>query len=220
MEKRQVKDVLYSQVARIGKAVCSPKRLELIEILCQGEKNVDTLATEAEISVKLASAHLKELRLARLVDTRREGKNIFYRLVDRSVADFWVSIRSLAEERLVELRLALTSLAETPDQLTPLTGRELLAQAKRGEVVVIDVRPQAEFDTGHLPYAQSMPLSEVERRIRELPKRKPVVAYCRGPFCLMAREAVSLLRAAGVRATLLNDGVAEWRARGLPVQSN
>jgi len=220
MEKRQVKDVLYSQVARIGKAVSSPKRLELIEILCQGEKSVDMLAAEAEISVKLASAHLKELRLARLVDTRREGKNIFYRLVDRSVADFWVSIRSLAEERLVELRLALTSLAETPDQLTPLTGRELLAQAKRGEVVVIDVRPQAEFDTGHLPYAQSMPLSEVERRIRELPKRKPVVAYCRGPFCLMAREAVSLLRAAGVRATLLNDGVAEWRARGLPVQSN
>lgn len=218
MENRQVKDVLYSQVARIGKAVCSPKRLELIEILCQGEKSVDALAREAEISVKLASAHLKELRLARLVDTRREGKNIFYRLVDRSVADFWVSIRSLAEERLVELRLALTSLAETPDQLTPLTGRELLAQAKCGEVVVIDVRPQAEFDTGHLPYAQSMPLSEVERRIRELPKRKPVVAYCRGPFCLMAREAVSLLRGAGVRATLLTDGVAEWRARGLPVE--
>lgn len=217
MEKRQVKDVLYAQVARIGKAASSPKRLELIEILCQGEKSVDALAAEAEISVKLASAHLKELRLARLVETRREGKNIFYRLIDPSVADFWVSIRSLAEERLVELRLALAKLAETPDQLTPLTGRELLAQAKRGEVVVIDVRPQAEFDTAHLPYAQSMPLSEVERRIRELPKRKPVVAYCRGPFCLMAREAVGLLRAAGVRATLLSDGVAEWRARGLPV---
>lgn len=219
MEKRQVKDVLYAQVARIGKAASSPKRLELIEILCQGEKSVDALAAEAEISVKLASAHLKELRLARLVETRREGKNIFYRLIDPSVADFWVSIRSLAEERLVELRLALAKLAETPDQLTPLTGRELLAQAKRGEVVVIDVRPQAEFDTAHLPYAQSMPLSEVERRIRELPKRKPVVAYCRGPFCLMAREAVGLLRAAGVRATLLSDGVAEWRARGLPVST-
>lgn len=219
MEKRQVKDVLYAQVARIGKAASSPKRLELIEILCQGEKSVDALAAEAEISVKLASAHLKELRLARLVETRREGKNIFYRLIDPSVADFWVSIRSLAEERLVELRLALAKLAETPDQLTPLTGRELLAQAKRGEVVVIDVRPQAEFDTAHLPYAQSMPLFEVERRIRELPKRKPVVAYCRGPFCLMAREAVGLLRAAGVRATLLSDGVAEWRARGLPVST-
>jgi rhodanese-related sulfurtransferase len=219
MEKRQVKDVLYAQVARIGKAASSPKRLELIEILCQGEKSVDALAAEAEISVKLASAHLKELRLARLVETRREGKNIFYRLVDSSVADFWVSIRSLAEERLVELRLALAKLAETPEQLTPVTGRELLAQAKRGEVVVIDVRPEAEFETGHLPYAQSMPLPELERRIRELPKRKPVVAYCRGPFCLMAREAVSLLRAAGVRATLLSDGVAEWRARGLPVNT-
>jgi rhodanese-related sulfurtransferase len=220
MENRQVKDVLYAQVARIGKAVCSPKRLELIEILCQGEKSVDALAAEAEISVKLASAHLKELRLARLVDTRREGKNIFYRLVDRSVADLWVSIRTLAEERLVELHLALAKLAETPDELTPVTGRELLAQAKRGEVVVIDVRPKTEFQASHLPYAQSMPLSEVERRVKELPRRKPVVAYCRGPFCLMAREAVTLLRAAGVRATLLTDGVAEWRARGLPVESN
>ena len=218
MDKRQIKDVLYGQVARIGKAVCSPKRLELIEILCQGEKSVDQLATEAEISVKLASAHLKELRLARLVDTRRDGKNVFYRLVDESVADFWVSIRSLAEERLAELRVALARLAETPEQLKPVTSRDLLAQAKRGEVIVIDVRPETEFAAGHLPFARSMPVAEIERRLRELPKRKPVVAYCRGPFCLMATEAVSLLRGAGIRASRLDDGVAEWRARGLPVE--
>ena len=218
MEKRQIKDVLYGQVARIGKAVCSPKRLELIEILCQGEKSVDQLAAEAEISVKLASAHLKELRLARLVETRRDGKNIFYRLMDESVADFWVSIRSLAEERLAELWVAVARLAETPEQLRPVGSRDLLAQAKRGEVIVIDVRPEAEFAAGHLPFARSMPLAEIERRLKDLPKRKPVVAYCRGPFCLMATEAVSLLRGAGIRASRLDDGVAEWRARGLPVE--
>jgi len=216
---RQVKDVLYAQVARIGKAVSSPKRLELIELLCQGEKPVERLATEAAISLKLASAHLKELRQAHLVETRKEGKYVYYRLTSEAVADFWVAIRSLAEDRLLELRAALAKLAEHVDELTPVSREELLAQAGRGEVMVLDVRPEAEFQASHLPYAQSMPLEELHKRLAELPHDKPVVAYCRGPFCLMAAEAVELLRKEGYSAIRLEDGVAEWRAYGLPVET-
>jgi rhodanese-related sulfurtransferase/predicted transcriptional regulator len=218
MSGRQVKDVLYAQVARIGKAVCSPKRLELIELLCQGEKPVERLAAEAEISLKLASAHLKELRLAHLVEARKEGKNVYYRLTSEAVADFWVAIRSLAEDRLLELSTALTKLSEKMNELTPMSRKQLLAQARRGEVVVIDVRPETEFAAGHLPYAQSLPLAELQKRLAELPRDKPVVAYCRGPFCLMAKEAVEFLQKEGFQAIRLEDGVAEWRAHGLPVK--
>ena len=215
---RQVKDVLYTQVARIGKAVCSPKRLELIELLCQGEKPVERLAAEAGISVKLASAHLKELRLAHLAEARKEGKNVYYRLTSEAVADFWVAIRSLAEDRLLELRASLAKLSEHAHELTPMSREELLARAKDGEVTVLDVRPETEYATGHLPYAQSMPLDELKKRLDDLPRDKPVVAYCRGPFCLMAVEAVEFLNKQGFRAIRLEDGVAEWRANGLPVE--
>lgn len=217
MSNRQIKDVLYAQVARIGKAISSPKRLELIEILCQGEKTVEQLAKNAEISVKLASAHLKELRIAQLVEARREGKNMHYRLTSHAVADFWVVVRALAEDRLVELRVALAQLAQYPDELAPVGRKELLAQAKRGEVVVLDVRPESEFAASHLPFALSMPLAELHKHLDELPRDKPVVAYCRGPFCLMAKEAVEVLRGAGIQAVRMEEGVAEWRASGLPV---
>jgi rhodanese-related sulfurtransferase/predicted transcriptional regulator len=215
---RQVKNVLYTQVARIGKAVCSPKRLELIELLCQGEKPVERLAAEAGISLKLASAHLKELRLAHLAEARKEGKNVYYRLTSEAVADFWVAIRSLAEDRLLELRASLAKLSEHAHELTPMSREELLARAKEGEVTVLDVRPETEYATGHLPYAQSMPLDELKKRLDDLPRDKPVVAYCRGPFCLMAVEAVEFLNKQGFQAIRLEDGVAEWRANGLPVE--
>ncbi len=216
---REIKNLLYEQVARIGKAVCSPKRLELIEILCQGEKNVDELASAAEISVKLASAHLKELKAARLVEGRREGKNIFYRLVDTQVADLWVMLRTLAEERLLELQAAMRDLVTRPGELAPIDGKQLLAQAKRGEVLVLDVRPADEYETAHLPYARSIPLSELKNRLAEIPAGKPVVAYCRGPFCLMAKEAVDLLTRRGRQAVRMEVGVAEWRSQGLPLTS-
>ncbi|WP_026186379.1 ArsR/SmtB family transcription factor [Thioalkalivibrio thiocyanodenitrificans] len=219
MSERQVKDVLYAQVARIGKAVCSPKRLELIDLLAQGEKSVEQLASEAGISQKLASAHLRELRLANLVEARREGKNVYYRLSGKTVADFWVALRSLAEDRLLELRAALSKLSESIHELTPMSREEILELARRGEVVVLDVRPETEFAAGHLPYAHSMPLSQVQKRLAELPRDRPVVAYCRGPFCLMAKEAAELLNKEGFRALRLEDGVAEWRARGLPVET-
>lgn len=213
-----IKDFLYEQVARIGKAVASPKRLQLIELLCQGEKSVELLATQAEISVKLASAHLKELRLARLVETRRDGKYVLYRLASTSVADLWVTLRSEAEERLVELQVALANIVEHREELKGLDRKALLKKAAAGEVLVLDVRPSDEYATAHLPHARSLPVDELKRRLAELPKDTPVVAYCRGPFCLMAKDAVELLRKKGYRAFHLTDGVAEWRAHGLPIE--
>jgi rhodanese-related sulfurtransferase len=215
-----IKDHLYEQVARIGKAVASPKRLELIELLCQGEKAVEVLAAQAEISVKLASAHLKALRAARLVDTRKDGKYVLYRLAGTSVADLWVHLRAEAEERLVELQVALAAIVEHGDELEGVDRKSILARAKAGEVLVLDVRPEEEFAAAHLPHARSLPAEALKKRLAELPKNVPVVAYCRGPFCLMAVEAVDLLRKKGYRAFHLSDGVAEWRARGLPVESS
>jgi rhodanese-related sulfurtransferase len=207
---RHIKDLLYEQVARIGKAASSPKRLELIELLCQGEKTVETLARETSISMKLASAHLRELRSAHLVETEKQGKNVRYRIANRAVADFWVSIRSLAEDRLVELKMALAQLAANPQELTPQDRDSLVKLAETGDVVVLDVRPSAEYDAAHLPYAQSIPIDELKSRLADLPQGKTIVAYCRGPYCLMARDAVLLLRQQGFDAIHLPEGVAEW----------
>lgn len=216
---RSIKNHLYEQVARIGKAMASPKRLELVELLCQGEKTVEVLAAQAEISVKLASAHLKALRLARLVETRKDGKYVLYRLASNSVANLWVSLRAEAEERLVELQLALASIVAHGDDLESLDRESILRKAQTGEVLVLDVRPLDEYASAHLPHARSLPLDELRKRLAELPKNMPVVAYCRGPFCLMARDAVELLQKKGYRAFHLTDGVAEWRAHGLPIET-
>jgi len=216
---RTLKNHLYEQVARIGKAVASPKRLELIELMCQGEKTVEVLAAQAEISVKLASAHLKELRQARLVETRKDGRYVQYRLASTSVADLWVTLRSAAEERLVELQVALASIIGHGDDLEGFDRAAILKKARAGEVLVLDVRPAEEFATAHLPHARSLPLDELRKRLAELPKDMPVVAYCRGPFCLMAKDAVEFLRKKGYRAFHLTDGVAEWRAHGLPIEA-
>ena len=213
------KHFLYEQVARIGKALASPKRLQLIELLCQGEKTVEALAAQADIGVKLASAHLKELRSARLVEARKEGKYMQYRLASTSVADLWVSLRTEAQERLVELQVALANLVNQDDPLEGLDRKTILKKAAAGEVLVLDVRPADEYAAAHLPHARSLPVDELKKRLAELPTDTPVVAYCRGPFCLMAKDAVELLRKRGYRAFHLTDGVAEWRARGLPVAS-
>lgn len=219
MSTRTIKDLLYEQVARIGSAVSSPKRLEILELLAQGEKTVERLAADAAIGVKLASAHLKVLKEARLVEARRDGRFISYRLTGRDVSDLWVNLRAVAEEHLVELRLALARIFASPERLTGETRTGLLERAREGDIIVIDVRPQNEFEVGHLPFARSMPLAEIERRLSELPKGKEVIAYCRGPFCLLSDEAVKLLRARGVRARKISDGVAEWAAGGMPLEA-
>ena len=215
---RDIKNHLYEQVARIGKAMASPKRLELVELLCQGEKTVELLAQQADISVKLASAHLKALRQARLVDTRKDGKYVTYRLANTSVADLWVAMRTEAEERLVELQVALAGIVSHGDALQGIDRATMLQKAKSGEILMLDVRPQAEYASAHLPHARSLPVDELLKRLAELPQGMPVVAYCRGPFCLMAKDAVDLLRQHGYSAHHLTDGVAEWRAQGLPIE--
>jgi len=209
-DTRRIKNLLYEQVARIGKAASSPKRLELIELLCQGEKTVETLARETAISMKLASAHLRELRAAHLVETEKQGKHVVYRIANRAVADFWVAIRTLAEDRLVELRMALAEIESKPRELAPHDRASLTKLAKKGEVIVIDVRPTTEFAAAHLPFARSLPLDELKSRLAELPADKTIVAYCRGPYCLMAKDAVALLRRKGYDALRLPEGVAEW----------
>lgn len=219
MNNRELKDLLYEQVARIGKALGSPKRLELLELLAQGEKSVDVLAVELSIDIRLASAHLKALRDARLVTSRRDGKFIHYRLTGADVASLGVKLREVAEEHLLELRLALAHMTADPAQLAPVDRVALMEQARRGEVVVIDVRPPDEYAVAHLPHARSMPLAEVVQRLASLPRDKEIVAYCRGPFCLLSDEAVALLKAQGFRARKVSDGVSEWLAAGLPLQT-
>jgi rhodanese-related sulfurtransferase/DNA-binding transcriptional ArsR family regulator len=217
MEKRHLKDLLYEQVARIGKALASPKRLELIELLAQGEKTVEALSAELSIDVKLASAHLKALRSANLVDSRRDGKYVLYRLSGQDVSDLWVALREAAQEHLLDLRMAIDEMVAHPDKLASVDREALVAQARSGEVIVIDVRPRSEYDQAHLPFARSMPAAELEQRLSELPKHRQIVAYCRGPFCMLSDEALQLLRAKGYQASKILDGVSEWRAAGLPL---
>lgn len=207
---RQIKDALFDQVARMAKAVASPKRLELVELLCQAPKSVETLAGEAGISIKLVSAHLKELRMARLVETERQGKHIIYRIASPEVPRFWILLRTLAEDRLFELQDAVRQLSATSNEWHGANREELLRKAREGEVVVIDVRPANEYEQAHLPFARSLPLTELRARLAELPKDKPIVAYCRGPYCLMSVDAVRLLQEKGFTALQLREGVNEW----------
>jgi rhodanese-related sulfurtransferase/DNA-binding transcriptional ArsR family regulator len=219
MRSTITKSYLYEHVARIGKALASPKRLELIELLAQGEKSVELLARQSAMDMRLTSAHLKALREARLVETRREGKFIHYRLSGPDVAGLWMHLREAAEEHLVELRVALDQMAAQPDALSSESRESLLEKARNGDIVVIDVRPDLEFAAGHLPHARSIPLTELEKRLADLPADKAIVAYCRGPFCLMSDEAVQLLRERGYTAHKISDGVTEWAASGLPIEN-
>ena len=217
MNKRHLKDLLYEQVARIGKAVSSPKRLELLELLAQSEKSVEQLADELSINIKLASAHLRALREARLVTSRKDGKFVIYRLTGDDVAGLWVNLREVAEEHLVDLRVALNEMVAEPSKLLTIDRATLLNRAKKGDVLVIDVRPQEEYEQAHLPFARSMPLQEITQRLSELPKDKEIVAYCRGPFCMFSEEAYQLLSSQGYRIQKLLDGVSEWQAAGMPL---
>lgn len=192
----------------------------MLELLAQSEKTVEMLAGELSVDVKLTSAHLKALREARLVSTRREGKNVVYRLSGSDVSGLWVHLRQVAEQNLLELQHALKQMKADPQHLAPVGRKALLEQARRGDVIIIDVRPAVEYETAHLPHARSIPLTELKQRLSELPKGREIVAYCRGPFCLFAEEAVVLLAARGYRVRKITDGVSEWRVAGLPLESS
>lgn len=218
MNESTFKNLLYEQVARIGKAASSSKRLELLELLAQCEKTVESLATELSSDIRLTSAHLKVLKEASLVTSRRDGRYMFYSLSGSDVASLLVNLRQVAETHLVELKVALKSMVGEPGTFSGFDRNTFLDQARRGEIIVIDVRPQTEYQTAHLPFARSMPLEEIEQRMRELPADKKIVAYCRGPYCLLSDSAVSLLRSQGFQVSKIADGVSEWQAAGLPIE--
>jgi rhodanese-related sulfurtransferase len=215
---RQFKDAIYEQLARIGKATSSPKRLELLDLLCQGPRTVEALAEQAAISVANASQHLKALRAARLVDATKKGLYVEYRLADDEVCRFFGALRGLAEARLAEIDQVTREYFERRGSMEAVAGKELLRRAKNGDVTVLDVRPAEEYRAGHIPGAVSIPVAELKTRLHELPKDREVVAYCRGPYCVMAADAVALLRKRGFTAHRMEQGVADWRARGLRVE--
>lgn len=211
---RRLKDAIYEQLSRIGKAASAPKRLELLDLLCQGPKTVETLAREASVTVANASQHLQVLRSARLVEAEKLGLYVEYRLADEAVCDFYLSLRHLAESRLAEVEQVTRAYLSERGALEPVAGDELLRRVKRGDVTVLDVRPGAEFRAGHIPGALSVPVGELKARLKDLPRDREVVAYCRGPYCVMSLEAVDLLRAKGFKAHRLEHGIADLRSRG------
>jgi rhodanese-related sulfurtransferase/DNA-binding transcriptional ArsR family regulator len=219
IEHRAFKDAIYEQFARIGKALAAPKRLELLDLLCQGPRTVEALAEQAALSVANASQHLQVLRTARLVETERRGVYIEYRLADEQVGRLFHVLRGLAETRLAEVQQVARTYFESRGALEPVGGDELLRRVRGGEVTVLDVRPVEEYRAGHIPGAISIPVPELKRRLAELPRDREIVAYCRGPYCVMAVEAVALLRKKGFRAHRMEQGVTDWRARGWRIET-
>lgn len=215
---RRFKDALYDQFARIGKALASPKRIELLELLAQAPRTVEALAAETAQPLANASQHLQVLRAARLVETEKSGLHVTYRLADQRVATMLVALRELADVRLLEVGEVTRAYFAQRDSFEAVDREALVRRVRNGEVVVLDVRPPEEFRAGHLPGAVSIPLADLKRRLSELPKRREIVAYCRGPYCVFAVDAVKLLRARGFKASRMEDGVPEWRARGLPIE--
>jgi rhodanese-related sulfurtransferase/DNA-binding MarR family transcriptional regulator len=216
-QKRDFKDASYRQLARIGKALSSPKRLELLDLLCQAERTVEALAAETGMSVANTSQHLQELQAARLVETTKNGRYVVYRLADALVSDFFRRFRLLAENRLAEIEQIRRRFFSEGEQVSPVDRKTLLERVQQKKAIVIDVRPSNEYRTAHIAGALPIPLEQLKQRLSELPRTKEVVAYCRGPFCVLAMEAVEVLRSNGFRASRLEDSVQDWHARGLPI---
>ncbi len=217
-DPRRFKDAIYEQLARVGKAVSSPKRLELLDLLCQSARTVDVLAELSNQSIANVSQHLQVLRAARLVETEKHGLYVTYRIGDDEVAAFFRALRHVAESRLVEIEHATRSFLEGRGAMEAVDRDVLIKRVKKGDVTVLDVRPVEEYRAGHIPGALSIPLADLKRRLASLPKSRHVVAYCRGPYCVYAIDAVKVLRARGFKATRLDEGIQDWRARGLPVE--
>jgi rhodanese-related sulfurtransferase len=214
-----LKNAVYEHIARIGQAASSPSRLELLELLCQGARTVEALARQTGQSVATTSHHLQNLRRARLVEGEKAGLYVIYRLADPQVETFLLEMRHLAESRLAEIQQITRTFLDTRGALEPVDNHELVRRVRSGAVTIIDVRPHEEYIAAHIPGAISVPLADLPKRLQELPKRREIVAYCRGPYCVMALDAVDLLRRRGFKARRLEQGVSEWRARGWRVDS-
>ena len=216
---RAFKDQLFEQFARIGKALANPHRLELLDLLAQGERTVESLAQETDMSVASTSRHLQTLRGAQLVEVRREGLYAYYQLADERVFAVWQSLRDLGGVRLAELERIVQTFLEDRDALEAIDATELLARLQDESVIVLDVRPQEEHHAGHIPGAHSVPLERLEAYLQHIPEDREVIAYCRGPYCVFSDEAVALLHSRGYRARRLTQGLPDWRAAGMPVES-
>ncbi len=216
---RRFRTAIYEQFARIGKAVSHPSRLELLDLLCQGPRTVEVLARESNLGLANTSQHLKALRAARLLEAEKSGLYVTYRLADEQVCQFFRSLRNLAGTRLTEVREITREFLSDRRGLEPVDRDALLGRVREGAVTVLDVRPSEEYRAGHLQGALSIPLRELERRLSDLPRDRDIVAYCRGPYCVLAVEAVLMLRAHGFSAFRLEQSVQDCRAEGLPVAS-
>jgi rhodanese-related sulfurtransferase len=219
MPNRSFKDAIYEQFARLGRAVSAPKRLELLDLLCQSPRTVEVLADQASLSVANTSHHLQVLRAARLVEAEKKGLHVEYRLAGEDVCEFFLALRKLGEGRLAEIQLVTRQYLGRRDNMETVAGGELLRRVKSGEVTVLDVRPSEEYRAGHIPGAVSIPLGELKARFKELPRNREVVAYCRGPYCVFAVEAVELLRKNGFKAHRMQEGVPDWQKRGWRVDA-
>ena len=217
MSSENPKQVLLVQFAAVAKTLGHAHRLELLEQLAQGERSVDVLAQRTGLSIANASQHLQQMRRAGLVANRREGKFIFYRLNDDAVLELLAALRRIAERNVAEVERVVRSYFDKRDSLEPVSREELVKRAKAGTATILDVRPEDEFVLGHLPGAVNIPLRVLQKRLAELDAAQEIVAYCRGPYCVLSYEAVAQLRARGFKARRLEDGLPEWRASGLPV---
>lgn len=209
---------LYEAIGRVALALGSAGRLQILEFVAQGERSVDVLASMTGLSVANTSKHLQALRQAGLVSARKDGLRVYYSIAGNDVAALLSALREVSEHRVAEVEQILRTWLAHRDEMEAVPARQVLERAKKGLVVVLDVRPPEEYSAGHLPGAVNIPIHELEKRIKELPKRKEIIAYCRGPYCLMSYDAVALLRKKGHKARRLEAGLPEWRAAGLPVQ--
>jgi DNA-binding transcriptional ArsR family regulator/rhodanese-related sulfurtransferase len=214
---RAFKDRLYGLFARIGKTLASPHRLEILELLAQGERAVESLAQELGLSLANTSQHLQALRQAALVESRKEGLYVYYRLADPAVSDLCRSVRTVAEHRLAELDRLVRDHFGDRAAVEPVAMSTLLKLARSRDVIILDTRPVGEYAAGHIAGALSVPIDELQRRLRELPRDREYVAYCRGPYCVYADRAVEILRGKGRRARRLLEGFPDWKAAGFPI---
>lgn len=220
MDKRVFKDRVYDELAKITKALANPHRLEIIELLAQGDYSVEQIAIQTNLSVANASQHLQVLKTAQLVDITRNGNFIHYRLANLNVFKAWKALRDLGVERIASVEKLVKDFRKSKFQLESVTIDELIRKLDSEKITIVDVRPESEFRRGHIANSISIPFDQLASRLKELPKRHEIIAYCRGPFCVYADDAVSLLNKAGYKAKRLEEGYPDWAMMGLPVQMN
>lgn len=218
MSTQKLKQQLFEQFARVGKAIGSPARLDLLECLGQGQRSVESLAEKCGLSVSNASHHLQQLRQAGLVSAHKDGLYVYYRLAGDEVVGLLNALRNVAEQNIAEVEWLVNTYLTVKDALEPVPAGELLDRARKGLVIVLDVRPPDEYAAGHIAGAVNVPLPELEKYLRKLKPKKEIIAYCRGPHCVLSYDAVEKLRGRGIRARRLKEGFPEWKAAGLPVE--